>query len=322
LLLVSLTVLLAVFFPFLFALERDYTLTGELSDDAFLTALVGMVGLAGLVGAVVLLRQHQRDVPRIVARKRLGKLLGLEYRTRITFGELEPFFGLPLFCFAWSSLLRGGFSLHGRIDTQEVWMFDLVYSTMVRTRGRGCLPYQAWQTMVLFPVPAGAPSFRPDQKASHATGVCLPDQAVQAEWVLPAARDLPDFRFGPANSDWERLVPSGPALVDAGQWILDINEGPQMTRLFGKDVAEVRRLFSPECLAELGNLAGWVVECRSGDLLVYHFGAPAAASEVQTYLERALAIRRALTRPERPDAEDAECRPEPLRTPPGPWGRL
>jgi hypothetical protein len=313
LLLLSLFTLVGGGGVFCLALDMSLAGSGNVEDALLVVALLGGVGLAGLITAAVLMGKYNRDLPRIHALQQLGKLLSLEYRTHITFDELEPFFGLPLFAFAFSKDLRGGFSLHGRIDGQEVWMFDLVYPGTIRTPEGLCLPHSAAQTLVLFPVPAESPTIQHGPKGSHPEGVCL-HEAVQPGVVFPVARDLPDFRLGPVNSDWERQIPAGPVPLDVGDWALDINEeGEPTTRVFSKDVAEVRQLVSPACLAELGNLAGWIVECRSGDLLVYRFGATAPAAEVQAYLQRALAIRRALTRPDGLDVPAAQAWSGPLR---------
>jgi hypothetical protein len=270
---------------FLLALEMRSSIPFGVADDLIIGAVVVGVWLPGVVVmASMLLRQHRNEQVGIRARQALGKLHGLPYSTHITFDDLDPCFGLPLFYFVWGRILFGGYSLRGWVEGQEVFLFDLAYNSAIRTPDNRCLPRRLVQTLVVF-----------------------------AE-----AGNLPDFRLGPVNSDWEMLMPEGPvADIDVNDWALDVGEpGELATRVFGRDAAEVRRLFTPARLAELGNLAGWVIECRGMCLLVYRFGERVAASELHLYFQRALAIQRALTRREETEPSAAVQSTQFLALPP------
>jgi hypothetical protein len=249
------------------ALERgvDQDSGLEIEEVVGIMIVLGAAALAGFVVGIVLLRKHGRDQPRIRILKCLGKLLGLSYRTHIGYDEIEHFLDLPLFSFAWScNSLRGGFSLRGQIDNQEVWLFDLAYAGVFHSRDIRDWSHRARQTVVL----------------------------------LPATVPLPDFVVAPLLGDWSRLLPHWPVLLEAGEPILDVDgQGGAPARLYGKDREEVQRLFSPDRLAELGNLGGWQIECRSGDLLVYRPGERVPASAVQALLKYALDVKKTLIGP-------------------------
>jgi hypothetical protein len=106
--------------------------------------------------------------------------------------------------------------------------------------------------------------------------------------LFPCVGGLPDFYLVPEEEDLESMNLGCPKSAGLGKIVEVVNpKSDNPTLIRGKDERAVRELFSSKRVEQLGNLSGWTIECRAGQLLVYRRWQTMAADELPHLLRRA-----------------------------------
>lgn len=237
-----------------------------------LLVAVGCFGLTALVLGGWHSRRQRGNRQRVRDLQRVAAELGLVYSRHIRLVDLEPFRDLLLFRFSQHSAWEAGDGLRGPVNGLRVWLFEFHFLGQFRNQDDVVRRFRVGQTVVL----------------------------------VPRAAPLPPFRLGPAQSKWDEMMPAWHVLLGAGDPALTLGKDRSVL-VHADDPDLVRWLFDPARVAELGDLAGWVVESEGANLLLYRPGEVVPPDHLPAFLHRAALIAGVLTRnlPEAPVSPDA-----------------
>jgi hypothetical protein len=277
--------ILVTTFLVVFILEEGYP--SHHTREAYIVGLAALLAVELVVLAMVFLWRWSAERARLRRMRRLAEKMGLMYSLRIDLDALVPFYDLLLFGFSRDCAWEACDWLRGQVGGFSVWILEFHFVGAFRTWEHVVRRYEEGQTIVL----------------------------------LPDAGKFPSFHFAPAEGKWDEMMPAWHVLLGAGDPVLALGkEGDRPTLVYADEGQAVRQLFSSRRLALLGDLSGWVIECRAGNLLVYQPGKVATETELPALLHRAVEIARVLgdplpaTDPPLPPAH----RPASASTPP-PW---
>jgi hypothetical protein len=206
-----------------------------------------------------------RERFRRARRAAAARALGLGFRPRVCWADLEPFDRLPLFRFSQDGDYKAAYWMHGTFEGVPLRVFDLAFTA---------------------PFP-------------HRVSVTTLRRSLQTVAVVWAGRDFPPFHLAPVDNDWDELDPEWPEALALGDEALEVDaysRTPGLVR--SREVEAARRLFSEARLRELGPLGGWTVESRGGWLLIYRHREVQSVEELPHFVSKVADLARVFTGPE------------------------
>jgi hypothetical protein len=213
--------------------------------------------------AVSLLERYLKQRGRRRWQHRAFALGLLDYRERVRAADLDGFRALPLFRFGDPTKECACCLASGVLDARAV--------TVLQYR------YAAW-------IPAAEPH------CGHAQTVA----------VFPDV-ELPDFHLAAEENIWNAILHDWPPRLGLGRVVRVINGySADPIHIRSEDEQGVARLFTSERIERLGELEGWVLECKGGCLAVYRHKKVMDEEMLPAFVHRAVDLVAVLTAKEEP----------------------
>jgi thiol peroxidase len=225
-------------------------------------AILLPIGVVAILNAgIVLVERYVNKRARLRWQRRAFALGLVEYRERVAKADVDALRDLPLFRFGEPWAEKGCCLASGVLEGRSVSVLHYHHAASYPSR-QGALAFCCTALTVAF----------------------FPDV------------DLPDFHLTTHPCTWDSLRPGWPRLLGVGRVIRVVNGySAEPILIRGEDEAAVAGLFSQERIAQLGELAGWTIECRAGRLLVYRHKEVMDAEALPAFVHRALDLVAVLT---------------------------